>query len=309
MTHGKLIGDLLAEVYPDRPHILGPWLTVANLVLLYAPRGIGKTFFGLWLAHSIATGSKFLKWTPEFARKVALFDGEMGLQPLHKRFTEIDKSAINSIRGNMLKVVSFESFPKSVMPNLSTPEGQEIYADAMKGHDIAIIDNLLTCSHPQDKRDDEVKQWTRIQEWAVGMRQQGKSIVFIHHAGKSGEQLGTSIKENIMDTVVKLVRPKVPTAVDGFEVELSFEKSRNFYGKEAEPLYVKLENSTTGFSRWSWTTLEEKKKLDILDCSEKGMSPYEIAKHMNIPVYRVKTALASTAKQHWSDGYEHDSDF
>jgi len=306
MTQAKLVGELLNETYPERPEILGPWLRVANLVLLYAPRGIGKTFFALWLAHAIATRSKFLKWTPLQERKVVLFDGEMGFQPLQQRLIEIDASNQNSIRGNMLSIMSFETFG-STMPNLSTKEGQKVYTEALKGHDIAIIDNLLSCSAPESSRDDDVRMWGRIQEWAIRMRQQGKTILFIHHAGKSGAQLGTSQRENVMDTIVALHRPKRAEMMNGFEADLKFEKARNFYGKEAEPIYIRLDHTETG-SRWSWTTMDDKLKLDVLHYSQRGMKDHEIAKHLNIPVFQVKEYL-STDNTHWSDGYEHDTEF
>lgn len=306
MTQSKLVGDLLNETYPERPEILGPWLRVSNLVMLYAPRGIGKTFFALWLAYSIATASKFLKWTPSKARRVALFDGEMGFQPIQQRLFDIHDSSANSIRGNMLKILSFESFG-TTMPNLSTKEGQKVYTEALRDCEVGIIDNLLSCSGPENQRDDDVRQWQRIQEWAIRMRQQGKTIVFIHHAGKSGAQLGTSVRENVMDTIVALHRPKRAELINGFEADLKFEKARNFYGQEAEPIYIRLDHTDTG-SRWSWTTMNDKLKLDVLHYSQKGMKDHEIAKHMGIPVFQVREFLKTT-ETHWSDGYEHDSDF
>ena len=39
-------------------------------------------------------------------------------------------------------------------------------------------------------------------------RRRGMAVLLIHHAGKSGDQRGTSAREDIMDTVISLRRPR-----------------------------------------------------------------------------------------------------
>ena len=54
--------DLLATELPEREVILDPILARKSLVLLYGPRGLGKTFVALGIAWAAASGGSFLKW-------------------------------------------------------------------------------------------------------------------------------------------------------------------------------------------------------------------------------------------------------
>lgn len=285
----KLIGELAQMEFKERSEVLGPWLKECNLVMLYAPRGIGKTFFSLWLAHSVCTGVPFLKWAPPKKRRVVLFDGEMGYEALKSRLLQIDRSNKASIEGNALKLVSFEDFGTR-LPNLSTAQGQKLYNKEAEGFDVIILDNLLSCAEPLDGRDDEVKMWRRIEPWAVTARKNGKTIIFIHHAGKSGAQLGTSVKENVMDTIISLKRPQQSKDVEGFDAEMVFEKSRNFFGGDAAPLYVQMIESH-GDTHWMWKPLSEKRSENIKEMSNNGASPFEIAKEVNLPKFKVVKIL------------------
>ena len=47
-----------------------------------------------------------------------------------------------------------------------------------------------------------------MQAWLLELRRRGMTVLLIHHAGKSGDQRGTSAREDIMDTVISLRRPR-----------------------------------------------------------------------------------------------------
>ena len=79
-----------------------------------------------------------------------------------------------------------------------------------------------------------------VQAWALSLRRARKSVVLIHHGGKSGSQRGTSKKEDILDTVIALRRPPDYSAAQGARFELHFEKNRGFDGPDAEPFEVRL---------------------------------------------------------------------
>ena len=54
--------ELLAADIPERRIILDPILSTKSLVLLYGPRGVGKSFLALGIAWAAATGGRFLGW-------------------------------------------------------------------------------------------------------------------------------------------------------------------------------------------------------------------------------------------------------
>ena len=45
---------------PERKTMFSPWLPEQGLVMVYAERGIGKTYFALNVAHAVATGGSYL---------------------------------------------------------------------------------------------------------------------------------------------------------------------------------------------------------------------------------------------------------
>jgi hypothetical protein len=57
---------------PPRKEILSPILPEAGLAMLFAGRGIGKTFVALGIAHAVSCGGSFLRWSAEKAKERAL---------------------------------------------------------------------------------------------------------------------------------------------------------------------------------------------------------------------------------------------
>ncbi len=56
------IGDFLSMDIPPREMVLAPVLPSQGLAMLYALRGVGKTFVGLGMAYAVATGGTFFRW-------------------------------------------------------------------------------------------------------------------------------------------------------------------------------------------------------------------------------------------------------
>ena len=66
--------DLLAMQLPVRSQHL-PWLPEAANVMVYGPRGVGKTMFQLGLAAALTTGQDFFGWTVAQPVGVLYIDG------------------------------------------------------------------------------------------------------------------------------------------------------------------------------------------------------------------------------------------
>src|SRR5690606_22821709 len=92
-----------------------------------------------------------------------------------------------------------------LMPNLSTLEGRLAISKYVNECDLVIVDNISTLCH--QGKENEAESWIPMQEWALKLRRLGISVLFIHHAGKSGQQRGTSKREDILDTIIKLKHP------------------------------------------------------------------------------------------------------
>ena len=71
------IAELLEREIKPREMLLAPILPEQGLAMLYAYRGIGKTFIALGIAAAVASGSRFLRWTAPRPRRVLYLDGEL----------------------------------------------------------------------------------------------------------------------------------------------------------------------------------------------------------------------------------------
>ena len=79
-------------------------------------------------------------------------------------------------------------------------------------------------------RKDRPKRPKARQRWLLSLRRRGVSVLFIHHAGKGGQQRGTSRREDILDTVIALRRPHDYSPKEGARFEVHLEKARGLYG-------------------------------------------------------------------------------
>ena len=86
------------------------------------------------------------------------------------------------------------------MPDLSTMEGQAAIAPLLEGVRLIVVDNISTLC--RTGTENESDSWDVVQMWALKQRSAGRSVLFVHHAGKTGAQRGTSKREDVLDTVI-----------------------------------------------------------------------------------------------------------
>ena len=89
------IGNFLSKVLPPREIILSPWLTKQSLAMLYAWRGIGKSWVALYLAYAVACGGSIFGWKAPKKRRVLFIDGELPAPMLQQRLSLIVNSFDN----------------------------------------------------------------------------------------------------------------------------------------------------------------------------------------------------------------------
>jgi putative DNA primase/helicase len=107
-------------------------------------------------------------------------------------------------------------------------------------------------------------------------------VLFIHHAGKGGKQLGTSKREDVLDTVIALKRPSDYVPEQGSCFEVHFEKSRTFYGSDAEPVIVTLKDDDTGSQCWSIQSLEKNTHDKVIELMSEGLKQGDIAVELGV---------------------------
>lgn len=247
--------ELVTMEIAPRGHILYPVIPEQGLVMLFAPRGIGKTLLAMSIANAVAGGGALFggkggpAWFAEKPRKVLYIDGEMPLHAMKSRQQAIQSGMPFQIPSGNLKYLNPEMQPDFQMPKLATKPGQAQLDPVLEGIELVVIDNLATlCSNGRENDSDS---WTPVQEWILQLRRRGISVLIVHHAGKNGEQRGTSAKEDVLDTVIKLKRPDDYMTEDGARFVVELTKARGLCGPEANPFEASI---TQDAAALLWTT-------------------------------------------------------
>ena len=276
------IRDFLGMEFPKRKMLLSPWLPEQGLAMVVAPRGIGKTFFGMNVAYAVAAGTCYLGWDASEPKPVLYIDGEMPATVMQQRLLSIVKSTEKEAVDFELITPDMQSTPDRLpvgMPDLSTHEGQAALAAHTDKASLIVIDNIATLC--RTGKENEGESWLAIQEWALGLRARGKSVLFIHHTGKGGQQRGTSRREDVLDTVINLSTPPDYNPEEGAKFQVKFTKSRGFYGEDAAPLEVSLVTDKDEHL-WTYSSLQESTFTRVVALANDGLSQTEIAKELEV---------------------------
>jgi hypothetical protein len=229
--------QFLATKLPEREVFLSPWLRKQSLTMVYAWRGTGKTLFMLSVAYAIASGNEFLGWQASKARKVLYLDGEMPGPTIQERLALIVNSFPRECEDGFFRLATIDLQAEGMMPDLSTEDGQSALDNVIGDAEVIVIDNL-SCLVRRG-RENEAESWEPIATWALRHRAKGRALIFVHHTGKDGKQRGTSKREDILNTSIKLCRPDDADPTDGAVFEIHFEKARDLYGSDVTAIRPK----------------------------------------------------------------------
>lgn len=271
------ISEFLRLELPPRENILKPWLPTQGLAMVYGPRGIGKTHFGMGVAVAVASGGVFLKWESANPFGVLYLDGEMPSVVVQERFSNIIISSEKEPVAALNLVTP--DLQEWGMPDLSTYQGQKILEDHLEGISLVIVDNISTLCRAG--RENEAESWLPVQEWALRLRSKFISVLFVHHTGKGGLQRGTSRREDVLDTVISLKKPGDYMPDEGARFEIHFDKARNLHGDILKPFEVKLV-TMHGIQEWAFKTLEDSLTERVAKLLNEGVPQHEIPELLGV---------------------------
>jgi len=197
--------ELIGLQLPPRGMVLDPVLPTQGLCMLYSPRGVGKTYIALAMAWAVASGSSFLRWRAPQPRKVLFVDGELPATTLQERLAAIRGASAQQLPTHSNLRLITPDLQEFGVPDVSTRAGQALIENELAGAELLVLDNLSALIRSGNENEGE--SWMPVAEWALRLRQRGISVLFLHHAGKSGAQRGTSRREDLLDTVIALKHP------------------------------------------------------------------------------------------------------
>ena len=284
------IAQLLQTEFPPGEYVLNPVIPRQGLAMLYAPRGVGKTFTALSIAYAVASGQKVFRWRADRPRRTLYVDGEMPGRVMKERLAQIIAAYDGEAQSDYIRIVTPDLQP-DFMPNLASEGGQAMLEPFLEGVEFVVVDNLATLA--RGGRENEAEGWLPVQQWILGLRRRGLSVLLVHHAGKGGQQRGTSSREDVLDTVIALKRPHDYRQEEGARFEVHLEKARGICGDDAKPFEATLEAQGSALV-WRCRDMEDVRLAQVRALLAEGMTVREIAEETDIPkstVQRLKKKL------------------
>lgn len=224
-------------------NLIEPWLPDAGICMLYGTRGVGKSWVVVGLGFAVACGVPFLEYRVTRSARVLYVDGEMRPGDQVKRYVALAKGMGLScydekLEQNFLTITHAQY--EAGLPDFADPASGAW--DALQGTidetkpKLVILDNLSSLARSGDEN--EASSWHYISEKLLGLRRQELCVLLVHHAKKPGEgkttadQRGTSKREDILDTVVRLNPREAASSETETHGQWEFRKHRTFGGEK-----------------------------------------------------------------------------
>jgi AAA domain/Recombination endonuclease VII/Homeodomain-like domain len=276
--------------------VLDPVIPEKGLAMVYSGRGIGKTHIALGVGYAVATDSTFLKWRAPQARRVLVLDSEMKAEDLRDRLRSIQGSETPTPK--TLKVLSADLLANlgkvDGIGDIGSPQVQARLEPYLKGVELLVLDNLSSLT--EETRENDADGWARIQQWLLRLRRRGISVLIIHHANKIGEQRGTSRREDVLDTSIRLRHPSDYSITQGARFEVHIDKGRGIRGDDARPFEAWLKGDE---HVWTMSEIDDRDRTKIAELLATGMSVRDIAEAIGISkssVHRLKQRIEQERK-------------
>jgi 5S rRNA maturation endonuclease (ribonuclease M5) len=278
---------------PIREMILSPILPSQGLAMLYAKTGVGKTFVGLMIAYAVSTGGRVFTWTAPKPRKVLYIDGEMPANLLQDRLKAIVKGMGSKIDNPPpFRIITPDLQPNGI-PDLITLEGQMMVEAILEDTEFLILDNLSCLL--QNLKENDIDTWRPFQFWLLNLRRRGLTVLFLHHAGRSGNQRGTTGREDVLDAIISLKHPPSYKHEEGAKFIVRNEKPRGLVGKDVEPFSVQITIDQERGLSWEIQGIKENyfdETYDkVVELRFEGKSIRDIAEELKIGRSKVHTLI------------------
>ena len=301
--------EFLNRKYPPVNYVIYPLMATETIVQVWSMPGIGKTWFGLELAASIASGNTFLRWQctkdtnkESVAYPILYVEGEMRASSLRDRIVDIQSSIGSNFNFNYFNIAPLAEQPQETFLPLNEERGREnvelrlkeIFEENGK-KPFLFLDNISCLTSIQEK---DGVEWISFMSWLIKLRARGYTVVFFHHSTKEGStSSGSNMKERSVDIEVKLERPDKDEYLEdhsGAQFKVSFPKWREFANSSyAKPFIATLDRDTHEWKTHEILTKTKRKVLDALtksgDDIDKTMEATGLSKAQ---IYRYKKEIA-----------------
>lgn len=260
------LGDLLNDdTIKPRQQLCGPWLLERGLAMVFAPTGVGKSWFAMGVAAAVSSGGTFGHWSAPEPRRVLYIDGEMDAADIKARFGDI----IDAAEGGDRKLIAenIHLYARNDQPegDTSFPDfGNPEHTERILGHirrvrpHLVLLDNLSTLATVDD--DNAADAWDDFLKLLLRIKGLGAAVLVIHHANKGGtEYRGSSKIPVLFDAVLRLQPDPSAHDVDGAAFLLDFTKARMLTADTGKTFNVAFADGV-----WRWGTFVDKDLRELV---------------------------------------------
>jgi len=223
--------------------------------MVFAPTGVGKSWFAMGVAAAVAGGGNFGHWSAPEPRNVLYIDGEMDLSDLKGRFQAIVEAADGvdkiSLLSNLKLFARHDQPENSRFPDFGSEEESERIIKLVRSNrpDLVVLDNLSTLATVDDNNASEA--WDPFLRLLQRIRAAGAAVFVVHHSNKGGETYHGSSKIPVMfDALVRLRPDPRPLVRTGAAFMLDFTKTRMLTEDAGKTYNIGFEDNS-----WCWDLL------------------------------------------------------
>lgn len=219
------LGQMLEITFPVDVELLGAMIIAKSIGMIAGLRGGGKSWLAMLIAYAIAAGKSLEPWGVGAGVQVAILDGEMRIASLKERLVLIhafnkDEESKATAAEN-LHIISRDGITVEI-GSIDTVEGQrQIDKIIPSGVQFIVLDNLSAWT--SGGREDS-NSWSTIKSWLLSKRLAGVAVLLIHHAGKNGQQRGSSAHEDLLDYSILLT--PLPSSEDREDTRFSVQHTK-----------------------------------------------------------------------------------
>jgi hypothetical protein len=317
--------ELLGLKLPDPQWCVEPLLTRGGTMMLYSWAGWGKSYIATEMAFSLATGTNVIfgghrggggKWPLFGPMRVMYLYGEMHGSRIRERIIQIAKGhGTNIPEKDFLGLMSkdyqtIERAPRCARawrPSIVTAQDRKYVEERFfgGGYELLVLDNISTLWSAA--QEEQSKQMAVLKDWFIDLNMRGVMVLFLQHAGKSGDFLGDSSQIHILDSVLKLKHPGNYKKAQGLRVLAEIEKNR-YECRDPRWLStfeVKLEVTPEMGAQWLTRPAYEAQREASFEMFRRNMKPPEVSIEIGIgrsTAYRYYEEYRSQPDaKHWSE--------
>lgn len=251
--------SLLSRECAPIEYAICPLLSKRGTGEIYGWRGVGKSLISSDMAVKIAVGDPMLwgghrggggHWAVSRPFRQLYVYGEMDESEIQERMRTIAKMrGVEVPTDEQLGTICMD-YQKNWRPKISTARDRKYIEQRVfdGGYEGLWLDNLSTlwpvAGEAESERD------AILAEWYTDLNQRGIWVIWLHHAGKGGEQRGGSQKEDMLSFVLKLHRPRK----EEMRVIASIEKNRHKCDDPQVLMPFEVELVRNGQGELEWVT-------------------------------------------------------